>query len=192
MDKPIIMYESDEAARLETREVWVARDGRVYHDENTARYAGSTHKKCERCDAVVEKGMRYCQQHREELRHEKWLALPEVEWDGQTPLYSDACEEYFFDEDDILEHLEEHDITAANLDLQVCEPVLMDKVDMDWHFEDDIPEDADARDVLPAEVIEAFVHLNRVIEQHQRPISWIPGKHRTSYSPPTAKEGNDE
>lgn len=45
--KPIIMYDSPEAASLKTVTGWVYEDGRLFgQDENLARFCDATHRSC--------------------------------------------------------------------------------------------------------------------------------------------------
>jgi hypothetical protein len=75
-----IMYDSDEAAHKETREVegWVSRDGFFYagYDaEHLARYHGSTQRKCPVCGEIFETNG-YCNHCAQIKSHERFMAMP--------------------------------------------------------------------------------------------------------------------
>lgn len=67
-EKKVVMYDSPEAAQKEIKEVWMSgpdENGRRWfcQTEDQARYAGSTHKKCE-CGAIMRKGYLTCEECR--------------------------------------------------------------------------------------------------------------------------------
>lgn len=70
---------------------WVSRDGMFYGDgpsnERTARYAGSTHRACERCGKPCEKLWLKCADCRAILDAERFAARPQAEWNGSDFLY---------------------------------------------------------------------------------------------------------
>jgi hypothetical protein len=173
MDDKMILIDSDEAAKLAKVTGWVSRDGRFFgNDERLARMAGCTHTYCEACKKVIPKGgWTLCPECRESQAVERYNALPRVEWDEETPLYSDAADEYFFTVDELEYHMEEHKCTVRSLRLIVCEANQFQEVSID-HFCDELPEDGD----LTAELVEALEELNKVIRR-QPPASWTPGKY---------------
>jgi hypothetical protein len=48
-EEKVVMYESSEAASIQTVTGWVGADGRFWgNDEHMARYCGATHRHCEK------------------------------------------------------------------------------------------------------------------------------------------------
>lgn len=175
----IVLPDSPEAATYRTDiKGWVSRDGRFYGDgptgERTARYAGSTHSVCQRCQKPCEKNWLLCDGCRSLADHERWEKLELVEWDGVTPLTLFRGDEYFFDADSIYEYAYANDLKVSELDLVVCVPNCARRVESDY-WEDHLPEDGD----LPSWLSDAIQQLNEVIEEHRsEPLSWSDGKKR--------------
>lgn len=154
---------------------WVGKDGRFYgKDEHLARYANSTHKKCEK-GHIHRKG--YCRFCREEETPERYKALKFKEWDGKTPLILFDDEKFFWDEGDIEDYMVDNDIeNAADLMLVICEPQYLSEIEESW-FEDVLPEDWVIKDV-DKEVAQKLEELNQAIRK-SKPASWTEGKYRT-------------
>lgn len=177
MEKPIIMYDSPEAATYRTNlKGWVASDGRYYaENEHSARWAGSTHQKCE-CGNTFGKGRTICDSCHSKNRTEKYYALPMVEWDGTTPVCTFDDDRFFFDEDSLLDYMadmkhEEPDV-EHEVQLVLCEPGKLRLIDHDdWC--DDLPEDGE----LPDEVAQKVTELNEAIKRAPV-VSWWAGTTR--------------
>ena len=179
MEKEKILYSDERAATYVTDiKGWIDKDRIFYGDgeraEHRARYSSCTHIICE-CGAEMRKGWTKCDRCREKARVERYEAMPQQEWDGETPLYCDATDEYFFDASDIEERLEE----GVTLQLIICKPQHLSYIDAD-HWEDVLPEDHGYHD-LPSPVQKALDTLNQAIRD-AAPISWIPGKFATTYN----------
>jgi len=163
---------------------WLSRGGYLFEDERGARYHGCTHCKCERCGNVYLKNS-YCERCSDKRQRKAWLEKPIVEWDGETFLYSVACQEYFSERCEIVEYLAESDnrieefaahdnVVVVDLMLVLCKPVEYHTVDAYDIYDGDIPEDGDVDD----EILQAFDELNAKIAAHKRPICWVPGEQR--------------
>jgi hypothetical protein len=164
----IVMRESDEAAQLKTVTGWVDRHGMFFGDnERTARWSGCTHELCPGCNAVIPRG--WCERCREKADLERWIAAKRGPWDGTTPLYSDAYDKYFFD-DDAEEFADDENLTLDDLRLYICEPIYGRPID-DEYFCDELSEDGD----VPDGIYEAMGKLNDAIKA-AGPLSWRPGK----------------
>lgn len=166
-----IFPESEKAAKFVTGiSGWVDRNGRFWgNDEVTARYCGSTHKHCE-CGEVISRNS-YCKACARRRDIEKYQSAQKIEWDHQTPLYSQRNDAYLFDKDDLINLMEECQVTDLDeLELFVCEPNYLREIETD-QWEDDLPEDGD----LPPAVAEAMDVFNAVIRAAE-PVSWSPGK----------------
>ena len=141
-----------------------------------ARWYGCTHKKCECGRGITEKSWIACEQCRSEQDCQRFLDRPLVEWDGESPLYDDLSDTYFFDEGEIADYCEEHNIKEDDLRLLICEPQHAHRLDPEDIYQDLLPEDGE----VPGEIIDAFQELNKRILAYKQPLSWIPGKGRVS------------
>lgn len=174
-EKNVVLYDSDEAAQLKTVTGWVSRDGHYYgNEENIARYAGSTHKKCD-CGSVVEKGSR-CRACESKRRTDAYYALPMETWDGTQPIALWDDDRFFFDEDSFLDFLFDMkqgtpgDIPEVQAVL--CTPHRLGLISID-NWADDLPDDGE----LPPAVAAKVDELNEAIKA--APVaSWFPGKVR--------------
>ena len=169
-EEKIVLSTSDEAARYVTVSGWADRHGRFWgKDERMARYCGATHMVCE-CGNVHEKTWTKCQACRDAASLERYLAMQERPWDDGDPLYSDACDMYFFSPEELVDYvLDEPDRTYESLRLRLCKPNHPRQIDGTEYFSEDLPEDGD----LPAQLADAFEALNAVIRE-QGPLSWSP------------------
>jgi len=173
-DQEQVLYDSDKAAKFMTGLLsgWVDRQGRFWgDDEHMARTSGCTHKPCDKCGAIIDV-RRYCRDCYEKSRIEKYNAKTKKQWDGETPLYSDSADEYFFDEDYIRDYMHEHDCSIESMRLVICEPNYFSEVESD-HFYDVLPEGIGE---LPSELEDALREINSVINKLP-PASWSPGKY---------------
>lgn len=167
-------YNSDEAAKHVTGlEGWVDRQGRFWGDnEHMARWSGATHIPCDGCGKPTRKGFLKCEDCREVKEIERYEAMEKVVWDGKTPLYSEAHDQWFFDEESVLEYLEEYEATMDQLRLVTSKPQYLNQLDVDY-FVDVLPEDDYS---LPDDVEGAMEALNKVIRK-AGPVSWVPGQY---------------
>lgn len=171
------MYDSPEAAQLKTVSGWISSDGRFFgNDENLARFAGSTHKICE-CGNEMPVSRIVCDSCYAKVRAEKYWKLPFKEWDRETPLVVYDDDKFFWDEDQIIEYLEENELNPEDLKLVICEPRYPSPIDSSY-WEDDLPEDHE----LPDELQNKIVELNKFIKTLE-PLGWWPTDIRTEYKP---------
>lgn len=169
-EKPIFP-ESEEAAKFVTGvSGWVDRKGVFFGaDERLARYSGSTHRHCD-CGAVVEQRS-YCMACSRSKDIEEYNNATKIEWDHETPLYSQTHDKYLFDKDDLFDLMCEAQVTDPDeLELFICEPVKLGEIQRDY-WVDDLPEDGE----LPPEVEAALEAFNAVIRESE-PVGWSPGK----------------
>ena len=173
MTEKMILIDSDEAAKRGTVEGWISRNGRFYGDcESAARHDGCTHVYCGYCNSLIPKsGLTICKDCEEKKAIERYNAMPRKTWDRETPLYSESNDEYFQDEDDLNDFIEEHECSIESLRLIICEPNRFRMLDFSF-FEDDTVDDGE----LPAELEAAIDVLNAVVESLP-PVSWSPGKY---------------
>ena len=174
MDNEHVLYNSDKAAKFVTGiEGWVDRQGRFWgKDEHMARYSGCTHIDCKDCGKLIPvRGYTICDECRNKKDIEKYNTMPRLKWDGMTPLYSDAADEYFFDEDGLRDYMEENGCSIESLRLIICKPNKFREIESDY-FCEELPEDGE----LTADLEEALDAFNEVIRS-QPPASWSPGKY---------------
>jgi hypothetical protein len=175
-EQVVVLDTSDEAAKITTVTGWLSRDGRFFgQDERTARYAGCTHVTCETCGTVRERNT-YCSPCYHRKQDEKYAAMPRKEWDGVGMLYSQAADEFFHDEDQILDHCEESDCDPKDLKLIICEPQYAREIDPNEHYCNDLPEEGE----VDSELADAFDELNKLIRESKPILSWYPGKFAAS------------
>ena len=176
MDK-IIPYDSEDAARFVTGlSGWVDRFGRYYgENEDFARYSGCTHRPCPKCGTLTQKEWTICNKCLEKIKVDQYKHSPKKVWDGKTMLYSEFCDTFFADEDEILNFIESDADGCNSIDelrLRICEPVMFPEIDADY-FYDYCPDDGG---ITPKELEEALEELNKVI-RNLPPASWRPGKY---------------
>lgn len=176
MDEKIILPDSPEAARKETREVWVSREGRVYEDtpvgERCARWDGSTHKKCN-CGKILKRND-FCSDCYDKRDHEKFLSYPEIEWDHTTPLHLWGTDNFFFSEEDIYDYCDLHEVKSETLPLVTCKPCYAYSIEPYDIYQDILPEEGE----VPEELETIFAELNKRLKECRNPISWEPDKFR--------------
>lgn len=173
-ENKIIMYDSEEAAKKVTITGWLSSKGRFYPDqlqnnEHLARYDGCTHGKCE-CGNIREIHYTICKNCVYKKEVENYLALPKQDWDGETPLYSESLDKYYFDFDSIEDDMTEENISIDDMRLVICKPIYASQIDENYWY-DDLAEDEE----LPDELQKAVDQLNKVIKSLP-PLSWYPGK----------------
>ncbi|WP_339518876.1 hypothetical protein [Pseudomonas proteolytica] len=176
-EEKVVMYESPQAASIQTVTGWVGDDGRFWgKDEHMARWCGATHRQCEKNPEHPIHAIRsYCQKCHDESRKAKFAAMPVREWSGEPLVIFDG-DQYFFDEDSLRDFLVDSDIDLADLQLCICEPNMPREIDPSDVFSDDLPEDGEIRD---QQLVAAFELLNEMIRQSE-PLSWSEGEYAAS------------
>lgn len=170
-DSKPIFPESEEAAKFVTSlSGWVDRHGRFWgDDEKTARYLGSTHRKCD-CGAEIEQRS-FCEDCSRLKEAARYKEAEKLTWNGETPLYSQIHDKYLFGKDELLEFMHECEVKNPDeLELFLCEPNYLREIESD-QWCDDLPDDGD----LPPEVEAALEVFNAVLRAAE-PVSWSPGK----------------
>ena len=175
-DKPMIFADSPESATLMTLTGWVSRNGQFFGDnEDLARRAGATHRRCEKHGPFP--SYAYCQQCSDERQEAAFNAMPEVPWDGESPLFEYNTRTFFFDREALADHVADQERPAeylADMALVIGIPQYPGEVDPVDLYQDLLPEDIDD---VPAGLQDAFDALNAIIRK-QPPLSWTEGKQR--------------
>ncbi len=170
----IILPDDPRAAEFKTITGWVSRNGQFWGiDERMARYAGSTHSRCQTCSEMCSKNSLYCDKHLRERELEKYAARPVKPWDGTCMLYSETLDRYFSELAEVIDWLRDEDSGASPVDLRLvlCDPEYPDAPDPVDYYCDKLPESGD----VPDEVAEAFDVLAKTLKKCG-PMSWFPGE----------------
>ena len=135
------------------------------------------------CGRVHDKGRTICRACEAKIDREKYYALPMVEWDETTPVCDYKSDNYFWDIEDVLEHLFDilEDAQKNGYEpesrLVLCEPHYLHQLDgCEW--EDDLADEGELSDEVGA----AVDALNAVLKA-QGPSCWYPGKQRIDMEP---------
>ncbi|NOI16377.1 hypothetical protein [Vibrio hepatarius] len=177
----IILEDSDKAAEFKTDiSGWVSSDGRFYgKDERLARYAGSTHRKCD-CGNIIPKNS-YCNPCAEKRTKEKFLAMPVVAWDGASYIYDENTDKYFSNPEELVEHYAVDDLDSSSAMLIVCKPNYARQIEDDFWC-DDLPEDISFDECGGVEQ-ETISLLNKLNEKLKTTVlSYSPGDQRLDQS----------
>lgn len=146
--KTKVLYDSPEAARLETMQVWMSRGGRAYpshqpNSEHFARWDGCTHEACD-CGREHERGWTCCEDCRAKKQRERYekFMLHEGEIEFPLALYDD--ERFFWYADELDEYIDEYEIDVEDLMLVACEKRAKPQIDLGHMYEDYLAEDMDS------------------------------------------------
>lgn len=160
---------------------WVCKTcRRFYGDEDgaerAARYCCEKDHACgnQGCANRAERPWIYCDACRAKKDEERWRALPEIDWDGETPLVVFDDDTFLHGPEDVDEYLEEHGLKVEDLRLVVCELERKPTFDISWLLEDYLPDGMDCDDPTKIEAV-----VGRWIERHV-PDVWTAGKTRPS------------
>lgn len=146
---------SEDAAEQVSVTGWACKKCKRFwgEDEHMARYCCSTTFPCE-CGKRYGKNRCRCEECQQKQDHEKWYAKPEIEWNGEYPIAIWNCDQYFFNEDDLMDYLvalhpdhesDENDVdyltVLDSLWLTTCEPNNGRDFCMSEYLCDDLAED---------------------------------------------------
>lgn len=156
---------------------WVGKNGRFYgENKNMGISDNSTHKTCSE-GHVYGKSWISCPKCSEDGGLKRYLDLPVIEWDEETPIMSYDNDTFFKDIEEVIEYLEnDEDITLEDLRLVICTPNHLNEVNSEF-WSDIIPEEHDLKDIVSEEFNKKLAELNEIIDKHG-PISWGAGYKR--------------
>lgn len=124
---------------------WVCKTCRRFYgeEERIARYCCEKDHACgtDGCTGRAEKPYIYCDPCSNKRDLERWLALPEVAWDGKTPLCLDDDDKYFFAPEELDDYLEEHELDVEDVRLVICEKRKAPYFEMYSFLDDHLAED---------------------------------------------------
>lgn len=154
--EPILRYEDAAEYRTDIRG-WVCKKCHRYHgnqhpnetfkllSEHFARNCCANDRPCACGGRITRKGYCQCDACIEKSQEAKWQkALAEaVPWDGEYPVCVYDGDTFFFDEDDLRDYLEEHDLAPETVRLIACTPHQPRTFEMGEYLCDDLLEDDD-------------------------------------------------
>ena len=173
----IILPESPEAAKLVTLTLWESRQGKLFNKEHedSARYDGSTHSKCE-CGGIAKRPYFACEPCRSKFEAERFAKLEKKKWDGESPICLYRGDNFFYSYDELVDycadicHEQDKIIKPEDLMLVHCKPCKPRVLEGDF-FEALWPED-DNWD-LPKAIYDAMDEFNQTVKD-QMPPTWEP------------------
>jgi len=149
---------------------------RYFLSENSVRKNLATHKTCEECGDTI-KVRSFCRKCSEKKQNENYSKSKFLEWDGKTPLVIYNSDDYFFDEDSLIDYIEENE--TEDLRLMICTSNYCPNIDEDY-FSDEMPENYDTLSDFDKVLVEKLKEINKYISS-LKPMSWSQGRFRTEY-----------
>jgi hypothetical protein len=101
----------------------------------------------------------HCDECQRKQEAAKWVAKPEVEWDGEFPIATWDSDRYFFDADDLYDYLDEQQDPndLDGLRLTTCRETRVREFIMAEHMEDCLAEDQELDDAEINHVVNAWI-----------------------------------
>src|SRR6187402_1772068 len=103
--------------------------------EKTAIYKLTTHIECD-CGNVYARNS-YCSFCASKREKESYFKKPFKEWDGETAICIHNDDTYFWDEESIVDYIEENELESEDLRLVICEPNHLHEIDIEYFCEQD-------------------------------------------------------
>lgn len=135
-----------------------------------------THKNCDNCGNEFEKQYTYeklCRECQLKISNEKYFKLDFVEWDGQNAVCLYNEDQYFFNEEEILEFCDENEINLEDLQLVLCYRTSFSPIDLQNITEELTYEDWEPSD----DFMEKFNEFNKWLTA-QSTETWMPSNKR--------------
>lgn len=190
--KEILMFDDPNLVEYRTNlEGWTGPDG-LYHGkgaegERRARYANSTHTKCE-CGSTIEKTRTKCKTCASKYSRERYLKLEEVEWDGNSMMCLRNDNQFFSDMYEVEEYCKDNDVEMDEIELMHCEKqVHISEINIDELNEEYCTEDECLSDFHP-EIADKVKELNELI-RNTEPRLWFQTNKRIKTND-TSKKNN--
>ncbi len=169
-----ILYDSPEAASIQTVTGWVSRHGHFMglgdHAERQARYEGSTHRACEEC-GVIRETNGYCRPCHDRRMDEKWLSFPLVEQGADDWICTYLGDRFFQDEEEFYDWCETEDCLPSTVKLVIAEGRGLSELGSEYWC-DELAEDQE----LPDPVQDAMKALNAAIKKCGQLTYWAVDK----------------
>jgi hypothetical protein len=173
------IFASDDAAIKEIKkgvDVFIARDGRGFLNEEKAREHGATHNYCD-CGNEKIKYRTKCDACSYESRKDRFLNLEEVEWDGESMMAEYDGDMFFSDIGDVMDYLEDNDIPVEEAQIVLCEKQLnIMPIDIDELNEDCADINGDGVSHYYPEIAKKVDELNELIKSTESKLWWPTNK----------------
>lgn len=179
-------YVLPEDVKIEKKDFSLYTNGKdtfAYHEEKQAEYAVAIGSICECGKFIGGKSYYLCTECRNKKQKEKYQALEETGWDGETPLCEFNSDVYFFSEEDILDHCDYENISVKDLELVECVKLDFPHFDIEDHCCDSLPEDFSIHDYTPKKTKYSAAEVEDIVNaflEDVSPGSWIAGNKRVS------------
>lgn len=98
---------------------------------------------CKECGKESERWHTLCRNCAYLKRLREWQAKPDTEWDGSFPVMLWDDDKYFFDEEYLLEYVDEQEGGWENIEIEACDPVVPRPFDVHEFLQDDLSEDGE-------------------------------------------------
>jgi len=122
------------------------------------------------CGKETERYWTPCSECRAAKSRTSFLAKEPIDWDGKTPLTIHDSDEYFFDEESLIDYLYDNLLNVNEVLLELCEPQYGQPFCLVSHLEDALPTEDDFYLDDEGKAVEKAV--NDWIEK-QGALSWI-------------------
>lgn len=160
-----VLYDSPEAASVQTVTGWVSRTGVFFgDDEHQARVFGCTHFRCS-CGVVATS--QTCATCNKQAKVDRHRARVREAWDGQM-IYSEEADHYFPSPEEARLYVATHALDFEEMRFVLCDPHYLSPLDS-FAWSNDLPDGSD----LSPKVWAAIDVLNKVIES-EPPSMWYP------------------
>lgn len=150
MTEQKLPYEQAAEIRKKDFNGWCCKSCDRYYgeEEHIARYCCAKDLPCNTpgCKGRAEKPYVCCKECLKKHDRERWLALPEVPWDGETPLCLFDDDHYFFSIEDLDDYLEENKMEIEDVQVVICEKADKPYFSITDFLCDYMPEDEDVDD----------------------------------------------
>lgn len=170
MQQETIIYE--DAAEETTITGWKCKTCNRFYgaDEHMARWCHAMDLPCKGCETGrVKKHHTYCNACQAKADLERWLKMPESDWDGASVLAVWRDDKYFFHIEDLADYLDDEVDEEAKLEdmrLVICRRIYPPSFCLAEYSGDYLPDDM-ADDFHTTEIDEA---VNKFITDHFPPV----------------------
>lgn len=167
-DKTIVYEEAAEEVLVSG---WICKSCRHFFGDNehSARWCCATDLPCKTCETGrIPKHRVYCDSCNAKADLERWLKMPEKEWDGEAVLAIWRDDAYFFHSEDLLDALPEGDeeVKLEGMRLVICKRIYPPTFNLAERCQDYLPDDM-ADDFHTGEIDET---VNKFILENFPPV----------------------
>lgn len=98
---------------------------------------------CKKCQKETRKYYTLCEECSYAARLEVWKAVPSTSWDGSFPIMLWDDDRYFFDEEEFLDFIDDHEGGWDGVEIEACDPVVPRCFEVHDFLQDDLGEDSE-------------------------------------------------